>query len=277
MMIVQLFVLLLLSFHLPVYLMTITPLTGLKDYVAEIRGVSVERITEEQFNQIHQALLKYKVVVVRDQGDLSIEGQRNFTKRFGRLHIHLESSSHLPGYQDVNVVSNMKVNGSHIGLFGKHVENFHADLSWHSLPAKITVLKSVIRPDQCGDTEFTNTIAAYDHLPSYLKKALTGKTANYCYLKLREIDANGQVENLNADELEGANRCAVHPIFTTHPITGQRNIFANPSDTSQINNMTFSESEQLLQQLFQHTADQRFIYRHQYQDNDFVLWDNRGK
>ena len=34
-------------------------------------------------------------------------------------------------YTDVNVVSNIKnENGSYIGLFGAHVENFHSDLSW---------------------------------------------------------------------------------------------------------------------------------------------------
>jgi alpha-ketoglutarate-dependent taurine dioxygenase len=99
---------------------------------AEILGLDVETIDDKSFDAVHDALLRYKVLVVRNQRDLSVEGQRKFTKRFGHLHVHLESSSHLPGYQDVNVVSNIKnsTTGKYIGLYGAHVENFHSDLSW---------------------------------------------------------------------------------------------------------------------------------------------------
>ncbi len=98
---------------------------------ASISGVDVETISDGDFNLIHRALLQHKVIVVKNQSNLTVEGQRHFTKRFGHLHVHLESSSHLPGYQDVNVVSNIKNDkGGYIGLFGKHVENFHSDLSW---------------------------------------------------------------------------------------------------------------------------------------------------
>jgi taurine dioxygenase len=99
---------------------------------AEILGLDLETIDDKSFDAVHDALLRYKVLVVRNQKDLSVEGQRNFTKRFGHLHVHLESSSHLPGYQDVNVVSNIKNSstGKYIGLYGAHVENFHSDLSW---------------------------------------------------------------------------------------------------------------------------------------------------
>lgn len=255
----------------------VTETLGRNDYVAEISGLDLETITDAEFDEVHQLLVQYKVLVVRNQKNFSVEGQRSFAHRFGKLHVHLESASHLPGYEDVNVVSNMVVNGSHIGLFGKHVEAFHADLSWNYLPAKVTILRSVIRPDSCGDTEFANTHQAYDELPEEVKRALAGKKGNYCYLKMREIDENGNAENLKDRELEAANKCAVHPLVTSHPITGQKNLFANPSDTSFVLNMTASESNNLLQEIFRHTENPRYNYRHQYRDDDVVLWDNRGE
>jgi alpha-ketoglutarate-dependent taurine dioxygenase len=98
---------------------------------AHIKNIEVENITDDVFDLVHSVLLKYKVVIIPNQESLTIEGQRRFTQRFGKLHVHLESSSHYPGYSDVNVVSNIKnENGSYIGLFGAHVENFHSDLSW---------------------------------------------------------------------------------------------------------------------------------------------------
>eukprot|EP01032_Pedospumella_encystans_P030497 gene30497-34424_t len=104
----------------------VAPVAG--NFGAYIHNTDVENISNKDFDILHEALLRHKVIIVRNQAGLTVEGQRRFTKRFGPLHIHLESSSHLPGYTDVNVVSNIKnANGSYIGLFGAHVENFHSD------------------------------------------------------------------------------------------------------------------------------------------------------
>lgn len=101
-------------------------------FASEIIGMNLENISDENFDILHTVLLHSKVLIVRNQSLLSVEGQRSLTMRFGPLHEHLESSSHLPNYKDVNVVSNIvDEKGQHIGLFGKHVENFHTDLSWY--------------------------------------------------------------------------------------------------------------------------------------------------
>jgi alpha-ketoglutarate-dependent taurine dioxygenase len=107
------------------------PLPNPNNFGAHIFNVNVENISDGVFDLVHEKLLFHKVIIVRNQGNLTVEGQRRFTQRFGQLHVHLESSSHYPGYSDVNVVSNIKnENGAYIGLFGAHVENFHSDLSW---------------------------------------------------------------------------------------------------------------------------------------------------
>lgn len=248
-----------------------------RHFAASIAGVDLEMISDDDFDAVHLALLSHKVIVVRNQTNLTVEGQRRFTQRFGNLHVHLESSSHLPGFQDVNVVSNIKnENGNYIGLFGKHVENFHSDLSWTPLPTKITVLKSVIRPLECGDTIFADTNAAFDGLSDEFKAELAGLTCNFCYLKLREIDSDGNAQNLAQSEVESATRCAIHPLITTHPITGRRNVYANPSHTSSVVGFDPETSEHLLQRVFSHTAQEIFSYRHHYEEGDVIIWDNRA-
>jgi taurine dioxygenase len=110
-------------------LLTIIPFEG--SFGAEIIGLNLATINDYEFESINQALLKHKVVVVRNQSLLTVDDQRLFSQRFGPLHVHLESSSHLPGYTDVNVVSNIKTEaGAYSGLHGAHVETFHSDLSW---------------------------------------------------------------------------------------------------------------------------------------------------
>ena len=40
--------------------------------------------------------------------------------------------------------------------------------------------------------------------------------------------------------------------------------------------MTEEESEPLLNLLYLHSIDPRFVYRHKWQANDIVFWDNRS-
>lgn len=107
-------------------------LRQIHSFACEITGISIEdNVSNEDFDLIHEALLFCKVLVIRGQSNLSVEKQRVFSKRFGKLHVHLESASHYQGYEDVNCVSNIKnENGNYMGLYGRHVEEFHSDLSW---------------------------------------------------------------------------------------------------------------------------------------------------
>jgi taurine dioxygenase len=98
---------------------------------AKIVDVNMEQISGRDFDFIHAALLAYKVLIVGSQINLTVDGQRQFTSRFGSLHVHLDNTSHYPGYNDINVVSNIKgIGGVPIGLSGPRVEKFHSDLSW---------------------------------------------------------------------------------------------------------------------------------------------------
>ncbi len=97
----------------------------------EVTGINISSLSQEEFDSLHRTLLQCRVVVVRDQKDLTVEDQRRFSQRFGTLHVHLESASHHDGYADVNLVSNLRnAQGNYIGLYGKHVESYHSDLSW---------------------------------------------------------------------------------------------------------------------------------------------------
>ncbi len=224
---------------------------------------------------LEASLVEHHVVIIRGAASVDVEELRRITRHFGELHVHLESSSHFPGYSDVNVVSNIRNNetGQINGLYGVHVESYHSDLSWAELPTKYTLLKSVIRSDNCGDTHFLNTNNAYDDLSEELKEKLNGLSGNYCYLKTRNLDIE---VGLTAEEVATAQKCAVHPIITTHPITQRRNIYANPSHTSNIIGLPQDESDALLQTLFAHTQQDKYLYAHKWEDNDLVIWDNRS-
>lgn len=230
--------------------------------------------SHEGFAFIEQALLRYKVLVLRNVS-IDVEEFRTFTRNFGDLHVHLESSSHLPGYTDVNAISNIrnKETGQINGLYGNHVEVYHSDLSWANLPTKITLLKSVIRPSHnCGDTHFLNTNQAYDDLDEELKVKLNDLQGTFCYLKSRKETDLG----LTGEQRTKASECAIHPIITTHPVTGRKNIYANPAHTGSILSLPKEESDELLDRLFIHVQQEKYLQIHKWEDNDLILWDNRA-
>lgn len=113
-------------------LFTVVNLQEKSNIAAEVIGLNLEYISDEEYDQVYYYLLKHRILVFRNQSHLSVEKQREFTQRFGYLQEHFEKTSHHPVYPDVNLISNIKNGtGGPIGLYGEHVENFHSDLSWY--------------------------------------------------------------------------------------------------------------------------------------------------
>ena len=106
----------------------IRPLFEEKDFVAEVVNADLNALTDDEIYEINQAILKYKVLVFRDQNKLSVEDQRRFGQRFGVLHSHIDKRSHHPQFSDVNVISNIS-NSPKISPVGSDV-TYHSDLSW---------------------------------------------------------------------------------------------------------------------------------------------------
>lgn len=248
----------------------------LQPFGGEISNVDLEKgLTDDIFKEIHQALLQHKVLVFRNQ-QLSVEGQRAFSQRFGQLHVHADTITHYSGYNDVNLVSNIKnpETGRYTGLNGLEVDYFHSDLAWAAWPTKITFLYSVITPEGCGDTMYSNTVKAYAALPETLKAQLANKVGIYTYLKYRPI-VNGSYDGLTESQVSVMNGTE-HPIITTHPETGEKNIYASPAHTLKIKGMSDLDSWNLLKEVFAHIEKDEFVYKHRWNLLDAVLWDNRG-
>lgn len=113
--------------------MTIVPFGNPKysNFGAEVIGANFMNMTTYEFQALKDALYKFKVIVFRKPAGLTVEAQRQFTSQFGPLHVHKAKNTHLDGFTDVNVVSNIRnAANQSIGLQGADVESFHVDLSW---------------------------------------------------------------------------------------------------------------------------------------------------
>jgi taurine dioxygenase len=68
---------------------------------------------------------------------------------------------------------------------------------------------------------------------------------------------------------------AVHPIVRTHPDTGRKSLFVNRTFTTKIVGLSDSESDAILEIIFEHAEHINYQIRYRWTLYDMAFWDNR--
>jgi taurine dioxygenase len=243
---------------------------------AEVLGLDLsEPVSAEDFARLHRAHLDHHVLVFRDQ-HITPGQQVAFSRRFGPLQIHVLRQFQLPSDPEVLVISNIRENDQPIGL-GDAGHFWHSDLSYKETPSLGSMLHAQELPEEGGDTLFANQHTAWEQLPEYLRRAVAGLKAEHSYLA-RYADLqkrNPWRPNLTQAQIDEV-KPVVHPVVRTHPETGRKALFVSDHFTTRIVGLPETESRALLDELFDHSTRPRHIYRHKWQPQDMVFWDNRS-
>ena len=88
--------------------------------------------------------------------------------------------------------------------------------------------------------------------------------------------AGGRRTSMKIVPSDDAWQTQSHPIIRAHPESGRDALWINPVYTIAIDDMDPSESADLLAHLFQHMLQAEFIYKHCWEENMLVMWDNRS-
>jgi len=179
------------------------------------------------------------------------------------------------------VLSNIKENGAYIGSPDAG-QDWHTDMSYRETIGFVNVLYGIRIPRRdgkpLGGTEFANMHAAYDALPQEIRARLDGMTATHNFEKfwehMRRDKASGRPPM--TDEQRKRRPPVVHPLFLTHPITGRKVLYCNEGYAVRINELSPSDSDAMLDFLFRHQLEMRFRYRHDWNENDLLIWDHLG-
>ncbi|MBT5263684.1 MAG: TauD/TfdA family dioxygenase [Rhodospirillaceae bacterium] len=235
---------------------------------ADIQGVDLSQpVSDADRATIYRTFLDHRVIRLRGQ-DLAPDNVLDASRILGPdLEAHLFKQFHHPDTPLIIILSNRRdtKTGAEKGL--KNGGAFwHHDVSYKPEPAKATMLYAVEVPDEGGDTIFCDMTRAYDELSDDLKDRIEGRTAihNYGYLK-REIFTSGQAE-VPPD-------CR-HPVVRTHPETGRKALYINPSYTVRIEGVEEAESDALKQKIFEHCLQEKYLMHYKWQAGDVVAWDN---
>jgi taurine dioxygenase len=237
-------------------------------------------LSQEQYKSIESLLGKHGVLWFSKQ-TLTSAQLKTFSSTFGTLEVNVANMYQDPNIPEVMILSNKKVDGKPLGLADAG-QDWHTDMSYSKMIAFTNVLYGLEIPHRdgkpLGNTEFSNMRAAYVALPGELKQKLEGLTVLHDFNKFWEnMRKQPGCTRPPLTEAQLKTKPPVsHPIFLTHPITGEKILYANPGYSMRINELPEKESDEILNFLFEHQLQPQFRYRHLWTAGDVLMWDNMG-
>jgi len=216
-------------------------------------------LDEKTFAQVHAAFLEYSILLFRGQ-HLTREQHIAFSRRFGELDRNdvIRNDAQMRnrdlGFPEISV-NNPGPNPKPSDYSGGY---WHSDRSNTPIPASASLLRGVEIPPVGGDTLFANMYLAYETLSDGMKKLIEGLHGVHSPVKAQP----NHPPNL------------AHPIVKVHPETGRKSLYIGDK-VRQFVGMTAKESAPLIDFLCKHAETPQFVYRHQWQKDDLVIWDNR--
>lgn len=238
---------------------------------AELRGVDLSQpLGDNVFAEIEHAYDEHGVIFFRTQ-DITPERQVAFTRRFGEIEFNIFGERwSVPGCPEIVVVSNITEDGKPIGV-RRAGENWHSDMCYAPRPPRGTMLYAREIPTlhglPLGDTEFASAAAAWDALPDALKARIDRLQATF------DFTGRNRAIPLSREEIERYPP-VTHPIVRTHPRTRRRCLYVMRDDCTGIEGMDAEEADALICALADHITKPAFVYRHQWQVGDVLMWDN---
>ena len=220
---------------------------------AQISGVDLARVSDEQFAEIRHALFRHKMIYFRGQ-KLTHGEQEQFSLRFGPFAVDAHTQG-VPGHRDVHPLIKEADDASNM-VFG---EGWHTDSPFLPEPPSITILRSIQVPPFGGDTMWANSALAYRMLSSAYRRMIQDLRVRFSLREdlTREITGN------------------THPLIRTHPATGEKALYVDTSYAIGIEDMLPEESAPIIRFLGEHITQPAFTCRLRWEPDMVALWDNR--
>ncbi len=229
---------------------------------AEISGVRLDDLNEEEIAGIKEVWLDHKVLVFRNQ-NITREQHIAFGRSFGDLEVHPFAPSP-DGYPEiVKIISNDKVQYA--------ASNWHSDVTWRQEPSMGSILRGRVIPDVGGDTSFANAAEAYNRLDADVKSRVDSLYAIHDFTRTFGQRMSLEEQKKKQEEYPPAR----HPVIRTHPVTGERGIYTNRPFVSHIDGIEEEESRHLLNVLERAILDPSIQCRIKWEIDTVVMWDNR--
>lgn len=250
-------------------------------FFGEILGADLQAEPNEELRQaVQDAMDRHAVCVVR-HGPITDAEHIRFGRLFGPLELP-------PGYAtrprmqgmapELFFAGNLDLDGNIKPLtpanrnVAKGAERFHADSSFNPLPSKWSMLRGVECPpsEVGGDTLFIDARAAYDDLSEATKARIDGLTGIHDFWRGRELSGLEVTDEMRTAMPMSA---AHHPLVRTMPY-GRKAVFVGGHCVGVVG-MDAAQGLALVEELYAHITQEKYVHRHRWAAGDIVIWENR--
>jgi alpha-ketoglutarate-dependent 2,4-dichlorophenoxyacetate dioxygenase len=239
-------------------------------------------LDDETLAEMWQAIDRWAVLVLHDQR-LTDRQLHDFAARFGELEIGRSAARGgkrrlaIPQIGDISNLdedNRLRARDDRKRLDSLGNRLWHTDASYMPVPVVLGMLFGVTVPPASpfggGETEFADMRAAYDALSEAQKEALDGLVVEHDVFWSR-----GQI---GFTEFPAGEREQYPPsrqrLVRRHPGSGRKGLYLS-AHASHIVGWPVPEGRLLLADLNEHATQRQFVYSHEWQVGDLVIWDNR--
>ena len=229
---------------------------------------------EKRIEELRNQWLKYSIIIFKNL-ELNHQQLEKFSLAFGDFgddpYIH-------PIVGHKNIIEVKREANEKAQPFGG---SWHSDWSFQECPPSATLLHSKIIPPIGGDTFFINTHKAYNDLTDDIKNKIDNLIVSHSAIRPYADDGFYALEkdkdrSMKIKPSPKAKEFILHPLVRTHPETRKKSLFINQVYSIAIEGMNEKDSNELLTFLFLHMDQEKYIYKHKWQENMLVMWDNRS-
>ena len=227
----------------------------------EVRGVQLAAASDAEIKALIELVAQRGVLFFRSQ-TMTLEDHIAVGRRFGELHVHPAHDVE-PGYPEA-----MRVFTGPESTFIAG-ESWHSDVTCDERPPALSLLHLNEVPETGGDTLWASTYRAYESLSEPLRHFLETLEASH-------TSADHYTRRYGAPNEGETYPEAVHPVVTTHPISGRHALYVNSVFTRSILGLSRHESDALLAMLHDQVAyGVDFQVRLRWEPDTLAIWDNR--
>ncbi|WIW94848.1 TauD/TfdA dioxygenase family protein [Altererythrobacter rubellus] len=241
---------------------------------ATVTGVDLSgELTAKLIADIRAAWLQHKVLAFAGQ-QMDDDALERFTIAMGGFG---EDPFFAPIEGRQNIAAILREADETSPLFA---ENWHSDWSFLAEPPSGTCLLAVDIPPTGGDTLFANQIAAFNALTPERQEFLRALTAIHSAQLAYAPDGSygekdtGRSMDIRPDE--SARATQTHSLVQRHPETGEEALYSTLGYIIGIEGMDQADAIALLSELAQWQSRDEFVYRHRWEPDMLVMWDNRS-
>ena len=243
----------------------VKPLSNLMG--AQITGIDLRnKISKETKAELLKVITNYLVVCIKGQ-KLSPSKLADVSRLFGKPKQYFVKDETVDNIPEVIIVSN-RTRENKPKVYASH---WHTDDSYRKKPATLTFMYPDILPENGGGTDFINCYSVYDDLPQELKIKIKKLRAVHKWQSRRNVS---EVVKLTKEQ-EKDTPPVEHPLIRTHPMSNKKSVYINPNRIDHISGFNETDSDKLLDEIYEFSFQDKFQYRHNYEKGDLVIWDNR--